>query len=286
MADEATLKDTLVSDAPTEIKPVEAAAGETEEIKAPRILEAPDPAAAKLGTILLNSGWTEDKINDLLQAPAALESLKYTIQNNPQEFLNMVERADPKAGESFLEKMADTYVNRYGDRDQPAGKPDKSGDSELTHELRQLREKTNRLEAQQLQREQAMAQAAMRQRLDARVDDLFGQVKDLGLKPSETKNLKARLYTELASDPTVMQRVSNGNFVDTPRVFQTLIDEVVADKKAVIETEKKSRERAQAGAYPEFTLGAQAIPSDLLEKSSGSWDDTEAALAKALTGAR
>jgi hypothetical protein len=281
----ATLKDTLVSETPTETVEVKTAPEVTEEIKAPRILEAPNPAAEKLGSILLSAGWDENKINDLLQAPAALESLKHAIQNNPQEFLNMVERADPRAGERLVDTASDRFLERHEVKDE-SGKSGKLDDSELTRELRALREKTNRLEAQQLQREQAMATAAMRQRLDARVDDMFGQVKELGLKPSEQKNLRARLYTELASDATAYARVSNGNFVDAPRVFQTLIDEVVADKKAAVEGEKTRRERAQAGAFPEFMPGAQAIPADLLSKSSESWDATEDALAKILQGVR
>jgi hypothetical protein len=126
MADEATLKDTLASD-PTPA-PAEEVKTDPEEPKVPRILESPDPDAAEIGRILVQSGWTKDRINDLLQAPAALENLRYTVQNNPQEFLNMVERADPRAGEQFLEKMADTYVSRYGDRETQGSKP-ATGDS-------------------------------------------------------------------------------------------------------------------------------------------------------------
>jgi hypothetical protein len=283
----ATLKDTLVSDQATDATTAEATTATTqatEELKPIRIVEVPDPAAAELGAILANSGWTKANVNDLLQSPTALESLKNMIQNNPQEFLNMVERADPRAAERLLDTASDEYLRR---NESKGGKSKDEDSSGLQREVETLREKTNRLEADQQRREQAIATQAMRQRLDARVDDLLGQVKDLGLKPSETKNLRARVYTELASDATVAQRVSNGNFVDVPRVFQTLIDEKVADQNAAVQAEKDKREGVQRGAYPEFSLGAQAnIPPDLLEKSSGSWDDTEAALAKALTGTR
>lgn len=290
MADEATLHDTLVSDEKTTVPTTEATPAITADApKAPRISEAPDPEAAELGTILLQAGYNRTQINDLLQAPKALESLKYQIQNNPQEFLNMVERADPRLGEQFLEKMADTYVDRYGDRGKPAGKPN-GEDQGLSREVEALRNKLNEVTTREERREQAINNAATRQRYDARVEDLFNlkEVKELGLTPSEQKAMKARLDVELSRDPSAVQRASSGNFVDVPRTFQTIIDEWAGDKKTAIDTAKAQRERTERGAFPEFQMGANPFfPPDELSKSAESWDATEAALAKVLErGAR
>lgn len=287
MADDATLKDALAASDETPTTPVVEATPAETEIVAPKIVDAPDQEAIEIGRILRESGVSKDQLNALLEAPKALEALKYSIQNNPAEFLSMLERTDPRTGERFLETMADTYVNRYGDKGKASGKP--NGD---TNELqRQLEAQQEQLNSMRSEREQERARAAFavaQQRYNARVDDLFGLegVKNLGLTKSEEKAMRARLNADLGADQTVVERISRGNFVDVPKAFQGIIDEWATDKKAAVEAQKAQRDRATKGAFPEFQNGPNPWMVDIADKTFDSWDATEEGFAKALQGAR
>lgn len=246
---------------------------------------AENPEAAEIGSILLESGWTKDKINELLEAPGALQSLRYAVENNPKDFLNMIERVNPQLGQKFLQTMADTYVERY----EPAKKTAKSEKTdvpaELMDEVKSLREKTERLETEQQKRDAAAQLASTQERYRARVDDMFGSLKDLNLTKSETKALRARLDAELSSDPTIVQRASKGNFVDVPRVFKSIVDEWGADKKAQVEGEKTAREKTAKSSLPGFMSGPE-FTAEVPAATFDSWDNTIDGFAKALNGAR
>ena len=265
-----------------------AADSKTADVKSDvRIQEAPNPDAAEVGRILLDSGYTKEQLNDLMEAPKALAAIRHQLQNDPAEFLKMLERTDPKTGERFLESMADTYVSRYADKGTPAGKSKDESQSDLMREIEVLREKTTRLETEQQRRDAAIALQAAQQRYNSRVDDLLGtkEIQDLNLTKSETKNLRARLNSELASDPSMVQRVSNGNFVDVPRTFKGIIEELANDRKAQSDAEKEKRERAERRGFPEFESGPNPFMNyKPPEAAAESWDATEDALAKVLGG--
>ena len=275
--DEATLKDTIVSE-PSETKTEPAA---TTEVKVATV----DPEAAEIGRILLDSGVTKDQINDILQAPKALDSLRAAWQSNPEEFFNMLQRADPKVEENILQTAADRYVKRYDTGTKPTGKGKPDAESDLMREVAALRESVKAFETREQQRERNAQLQSTQQRYNGRVDDLFGDkaVTDLGLTKSETRAMRAQLDAELAKDPTVVQRASNGNFVDVPRVFKGIVEAWAADKKEAAEAVKKQGERTKAGAFNEFNPGANPFMNmNLPAGTSDSWDSTEAGFAQAL----
>lgn len=280
--DVATLKDTVVSSA--DDQKVDAA--DVKDEAKVTITEAPNPEAAEIGRILLESGVTKDQLNDILEAPKALAALKHTIQNDPAEFLKMLERTDPTTGERFLESMADTYVSRYSDKGKAAGKSsDDAKNNDLMREIEALREKTTRLETEQQRRDAAVALAAAQQRYESRVDDLLGQkeIKDLNLTKSEVKALRARLNSELSADPNAVQRVSRGNFVDVPQTFKGILEEWASDRKAQAEAEKAKRDGVNSKGYNEFSSGPNPFMNwDVPAEVSASWDATEDGFAKAL----
>ena len=281
MSDEnATLKDTVVVEEPTPSAPV---VDKPEEPAPIRVVDEPSPDAAEIGRIILQSGYTKEQLNDLLTAPQALNALRYAIQNNPSEFLKTLERTDPKTGEKFLETMADTYVQRFGDKGKPSGgKQEPSTD--LMREVEALRAETKQIRTERETERANATLAATRQRYESRVDDLFNlkEIKELNLPKSVQKGMRARIDVELARDPSVVQRASNGNFVDVPKAFQGIIDEWVSDKKSAQEAEKTQRERAQKGAFPEFQNGPNFMNFEIPAGTADSWDSTEAGFAKAL----
>lgn len=287
--DDASLKDALAA----------AAAGDENKVVEEKKADA-DPAAAaaaaadklandealEIGRTLVASGVTREKVNELLQAPQALNSLRYMIQNNPAEFLNLIERTDPKAGENFLEKMASTYVDRYGVEDKGDKNKGKGGESpELMSEVKSLREQLKGIQTREQQREQAASMAAVQSRYTSRVDDLFGTIKDMGLTRAESKALRADLDKELANDPAVVQRVSSGNFVDVAPKFKSLVENWSSDRKAAAQADKDARERAEKGASFEALGGPQPFMLDVPKDAANSWDATEDAFAAALTKA-
>lgn len=280
MSDEtATLKDTVVSEPPA------APATETPAVDppAPVITANDDAEAAELGRVLINSGYTKERVNELLEAPGALASLRYAVENDPKEFLAMLQRVNPQVADKFLQTMADTFVDRY-DAPVPRGKQATTSDnSELMDKVRILEEKANRLEGEQARRDQAAMLAATQQRYNARVDDLFGQVKDLTLTKSEQLAMRARLDKELSADQSVVQRASKGNFVDVAPTFKRIVDEWVGDKKAAVEAEKTARDKQKNGAFPDFSNGPNSfMPVNVPDSTFDSWDNTEAGFAKAL----
>lgn len=283
MPDEvATLHDTVVSST----EPEKQQAVETADTSAVKTAVTADPDAAEIGRILLESGVTKDQLNDILEAPKALAALKHSIQNDPAEFLKMLERTDPTTGERFLESMADTYVNRYSDKGKAAGKStDDAKNNDLMREIEALRETTSRLQTEQQRRDQAVALATAQQRYESRVDDLLSQkeIKDLNLTKSETKALRARLNSELSSDQNAVRRVSSGNFVDVPQKFKGIIEEWASDRKAQTEAEEAKRKGVQKGGFNEFAAGPNPFMNwDVPAEVSASWDATEDGFAKAL----
>ena len=103
-----------------------------------------------------------------------------------------------------------------------------------------------------------------------------------GLTKSEQKALRARVDAELAADSAVVQRVSNGNFVDVPHKFKAIIDEWSSDRKSAAQAAEDRRKGITSNASPEFSNGPNPfMPAN--NDFAGSWDDTEAAFAKALT---
>lgn len=278
MSDEtATLKDTVVNDVQDTPAP-ETKSDPTPEVK------TDNTEAAELGNILISSGYTKERVNELLEAPGALAALRYAVENDPKEFLSMLQRSNPQVADKFLQTMADTFVDRY---DAPAPKKaaakTEDGNSELMAEIAALRDKTNKLETEQQRRDVVALQAATQQRYSARVDDLFGQVKDMGLTKSEQLAMRARLDKELSADQTVVQRASKGNFVDVAPTFKKIVDEWVSDKKAAIEAEKTARDRQQKGAFANLSSGPNPfMPVNVSDSTFDSWDNTEAGFAKAL----
>src|SRR5262249_61255269 len=95
------------------------------------VQDTADKDAAELGRLLIESGYGKDKVNELLAAPNALQSIQYLVRRNPQEFLTMLERTDPDAARNFHEKMADMYVERYQVREKPQNGKTGAADSEL-----------------------------------------------------------------------------------------------------------------------------------------------------------
>ena len=284
MPEDATLRDVTVDPTPN---PAPAATTQEPAPTPAAAAPVPDADAAELGQILLDSGFTKDRINELLQAPGALNSLRYLVQNDPQEFLSLIERTDPRAGENFLEKMADTYVNRYGKKDSPAEGGKKGAadpNSGLMAELEFLKGKVNQFETEKQQEKNAAAFAQAQARYNGRVDDLFNSegVKSLGLTKSELRAMRADLDKQLGADQNVVQRVTNGNFSDVPRTFKTILEDWSGDRKAAAEAAKGAREGVKNRAFAELSNGAQPFTVDIPATAADSWDNTEDAFAKAL----
>lgn len=285
MSDEATLRDTVVTEPPAAAaEPVAAEPPKTDPTAT--VQATADADAKELGELLLASGFTKSNVNDLIQAPKALESIRYLVRENPQEFLNTLERTDPDAASRFQEKISDIYLdrNKHLLDNKPSNGGGKPADSDLMREVQALREKVNASETRESQRAQATALAAAKARYDGRVDDLFGikEVKELGLTKTEQKALRSHLDKELSSDPAVVQRIANGNFVDVPKAFKGMIESLAAEKKSAAEEAKAQREGSKNGAFSEFPGGPEPWMKDIPPAAAESWDATEDALAKAL----
>ena len=280
MADEANLKDTVVTDQPSgDPKPAD------DPKKAAPIAPDLDPEAVEIGRILRESGVTKDQINDLLTAPKALESLRAALQGNPEEFFNMLQRTDAKTEENLLQAAADRFVKRYDTGQKPDGKGKPDANSDLMREVAALREEVSSFKQKETQRERNAALAATFQRYNARVDDMFGHetVKALGLTKSEQRAMRAQLDAELAKDPSVVQRASNGNFVDVPSTFKTIVESWANDKKEAAESAKKQADRVSKNGFSEFSPGANPFMNvDIPAGTSDSWDSTESGFAQAL----
>ncbi len=278
MADEATLKDITASPNP----PVAADAKEPVADVPVAVIASPDAEAAEIGRILLDSGYNRTQINDMMQAPTALASLRHLITENPQELINLLDRTSPDAAKKLLDTAADVYVNRYG-KDTPKGS-DKGKDAnpELMSEVESLRNELNSFRTQRDQEQARLAMSQVKSRYDNRVEDLFNQLpKEVNLTKSEVKALRARVDADLAADPTVVQRVANGNFVDVPYKFKAVLDEFTSDRKAAAQAADDRRKGVVSNAHGEFSNGPNPfMPAN--HDFAGTWDDTEAAFAKAI----
>jgi hypothetical protein len=285
MSEDATLRDSVVVEPEVQAEPkVESKPEEATELKTPQIVQDGGPTDAELGRILRDAGYSTQNVNNLFDATNALGALRYAIQNDPQEFLRTLERADPRAGERFLETMADTFLQRYGGKETPADKGKQ--DSVPNAEVESLKERLARMENERTTERQQAQIAVTRQRYEQRVDDLFNikEVKDLGLTKADVRNMRARVDVELGRDQAAASRATNGNFVDVPKVFQGVLEEYVTDKKAAQQAEKERRETQQKGAFSEFQNGPNPFMNvKLPDGASDSWDATENALAAALS---
>lgn len=279
MADEtANLKDTTTaSAATTTLDP--AAAASTTAVTTTTPVEVADREAAELGKLLLDSGVTKDQVNDVLQAPQALAAIRYMVENDPQEFIRSLERTNPGAGENFLDKLSKLYVDRYSKGDTVAGGTKDAPNAELLAKIGELSEKVNGFQTAAQQAAAASAQAQVQARYNARVDDLFGQLPSdkVPLTNYEKELIKGKLSNDLASDSNAVKRVYNGNFVDVPTRFKSIVEGLVQDRVAAVTASAKSRERSVSASFPEISGGPVELPKDFYDvtgvKTEDLWDE-------------
>lgn len=227
--------------------------------------------AAELGQLLLDSGFGKDQINDVLQAPQALAAIRYMVENDPQEFIRSLERTNPGAGENFLDKLSKLYVDRYAKPDSE-GKDGKGADApnaELSAKIAELSEQLNGMRSESQQRAAQAAQAQIQARFNARVDDLFGQLPSdkFPLSSYEKELIRGKLQNDIAADQNAVKRVYNGNFVDVPRQFKTIVEGLANDRKAAADAQKAARERSTSVAFPEIQGGPIELPKDFYDVS-------------------
>ena len=275
----ATLKDTTVASAATTMTDTAAAASTTAAATTTPV-EVADRDAAELGKLLLDSGIGKDQVNDVLQAPQALAAIRYMVENDPQEFIRSLERTNPGAGENFLDKLSKLYVDRYSKGDSTAtGGTKDAPNAELLAKIGELSEKVNGFQTAAQQAANASAQAQVQARYNARVDDLFGQlpVDKVPLTNYEKELIKGKLSNDLASDPNAVKRVYNGNFVDVPTRFKSIVEGLVQDRVAAVTAASKARERSVSSAFPEISGGPVELPKDFYDvtgvKTEDLWDE-------------
>ena len=284
MPEEASLRDVTVAPNSAEPKAAEASEAKSAEKSAEvQVVDQSEKDALELGKVLLGSGYSKEQLNSLLEAPKALAGLQAVIRSGDgRQIVQMLRQSGDAASADRLEQtIADYYVEQYGGKDK--GKENgKSADSELMSEVSALRDEVKGFRTAEQQRQAAAAMASTKQRYSARVDDIFSQddIKGLGLSKSEEKGIRARLDSELASDPTIVQRVSNGNFVDVAPTLKSIFDERAAEIKAKTEADKQAREGVKSRANWSFPGGPAEI--EVPAAAADSWDATEEALAKAL----
>jgi hypothetical protein len=276
----ATLKDTTVASAATTTTDTAAAASTTAATTTTPV-EVADKDAAELGKLLLDSGVTKDQVNDVLQAPQALAAIRYMVENDPQEFIRSLERTNPGAGENFLDKLSKLYVDRYSKGDSTSGGATgkDAPNAELLAKIGELSEKVNGFQTAAQQAANASAQAQVQARYNARVDDLFSQLPadKVPLTNYEKELIKGKLSNDLASDSNAVKRVYNGNFVDVPTRFKSIVEGLVQDRVAAVTAASKARERSVSSAFPEISGGPVELPKDFYDvtgvKTEDLWDE-------------
>ena len=274
MPDAATLRDVTAASSAASTEPPKSPADAASAAAPPTTtVEVADKDAAEIGKLLLDSGVTKDQINEVLQAPQALSAIRYMVENDPQEFIRSLERTNPGAGENFLDKLSKLYVDRYArsDTDASAGNKDSktNANAELESQVRKLSEDLNGMRTQAQQAAAASSQAQVMARFNARVDDLFGQLPadKVPLSAYEKKIITGALKDELTSDPNVVKRIYNGNFVDVPTKFKGIVEGLVNDRKATADTAGKARERSASSAFPDFGAGPVELPKSFYDVS-------------------
>jgi hypothetical protein len=267
----ATLKDvTAPNPAQAAAEPGQAVGSTAASVTVP--VDTANRDAAELGQLLLDSGIDKSKVNELLEAPQALAAIRYQIENDPAEFIRSLERVNPGAGENFLDKTSKLYVDRYA-RDDKSGesKGDKSDarTNELQDQLRTLTEKVTGFETQAQRAANAAAMAQINARYEARVDDLFSQLPadKVPLTATERGLIKDALSSRLGRDSDAAKRVYNGNFVDVPKQFKSIVEGLLNDRKAAADAEKTARDRSTKQSFPEFGSAPIELPKDFYDVS-------------------
>jgi hypothetical protein len=264
----ATLKDVTSPNPP--VLPVEPAKDAVTPAASATTLEVADRDAAELGRTLLDMGVTKDQLNDIMAAPSALNSIRYMVENDPQEFIRSLERTNPGAGENFLDKLSKLYVDRYAKDGTKAADGTTDANADVLREVKELRDQVQGFQTQAQRAASASAMAQVQARYNARVDDLFGQLpaEKFPLSPMERELIKGKLSADLAADPSIVQRVSNGNFVDVPRTFKGIVEGLATDRVKTAETAKAARERSASSAFPDFGAGPVELPKDFYDVSN------------------
>lgn len=285
MSEEATLRDVTAPPNPQDAaKPAEVA--KPAEEKPVEVKDPNEADALEIGKILLGSGYNKAQINALLEAPNALQSIRAMLDTDPKQFVKNYAAANPNGASKLRDAIVEEYVELFADKGGDKKADGKPQDSELMQQVRTLTEEVTGLKTQEQRRQQAVALAATESRYKARVDDFFAQdgIKNLGMTKTEQKAVRALLDKELATDPSAVQRVSNGNFVDVAPAFKRIIEDWASDKKSAVEAEKKQRDNVQSGAS--FTFPGGPMNIEVPAAMSESWDATEEGFAKALQNAR
>lgn len=212
---------------------------------------------------LRSSGVNRENLPNVVTQAQAYNRLLEMLQTNPRQFVQTIEKINPRAAARLLEDVTEEYIDRYDtsdDQDDKRGRGNRgrgsNSNGRMPREFNQLVELVNGIKTRLDTQDQQAAYENLRGSFAGKLDQYFnaGDLKELDAK--DKKALKALVKESLAEDPRAYANVQRGNFTDIPRHLQKVLDDWTADHTGGATEESERRETVRKGSQKTVQPGA------------------------------
>jgi hypothetical protein len=271
----------------------EAADGGKKSFKVDDLPQVSQEDAAEIASILVGAGYKKENINSLLTQANGFQRANYLLENNPQEFMRVLQRSAPKVYEKLLESATDDYLERHKDEleaDDGAAKGSNKGRGASSNDpdVAELKQAVGEIK-KFLEGQRVSAQYQdLKRDYDSKVNMLLDKLPKEDFSTRDRKAIKALLHNSLAEDAQAQQRIAGRNFTDLPRHLQSVLDDWTADTTSQSDAEKQRREEVAASADKEPVAGADGAggKKSAASESGDIWEDAVQAVAGDLNKSR
>jgi len=208
-------------------------------------------------------GITPENAKEFTQAKQWLETIAYSLQNDPQQFIEELRKTNPQMADKFIEVASDDWYNRKGkymNTEQSNGgqsnapKSDPAVDSRIDSLMREVDSLKKERQAEVETRRQAEVTKAYNESFDSLVAKLPESL------PEQTKEyIRLKAEKMLFTDNAARGRINQGNFTDVPKFFAEASRRVTAETKATAQKETAARAAVVASGSKEITPASENV---------------------------
>lgn len=209
---------------------------------------------------LSEMGITPGNASEFLQAKTALQNLGTLLEQDPKQFMRVIQQANPQLAGKALKEFSDLWYEQYL-RDNPdaattsassAGKSTPMADPRIDA----LASEVERLKSERQQEVSARHQAENLVQYEKAFDELVAKLPE-GVPDDKREYIRLKAEKALWKDPAAQKRISQGIYIDVPKFFADASRRVTAETKTATEIEAAKREKVADKAGKTITPGVE-----------------------------
>jgi len=222
-------------------------------------------------------GITPQNASEFKQAREALANLPLILQNNPDMFMDEIQRTNPALHDSLLERLSDRWWEQKGRKiyeSQQNGGASRTADSSATEDPRiaQLTSQVAALVAERNQEKTVQQQQVITAGFEKSVNDLVAKLPE-SVPADKRDHIRLKAMEMIWKDRDASARISKGVFIDVPTFFAKASKAVTAETKATADSEHAQRQGVEARGQRPVTPAAENVAGSAAAESQDIWDE-------------